>query len=81
MTGIEVVTAKENTALPFIITNRPYVIGEIFHCPFYQECIIERKRRVSHSVYALYAIPGNGSRPFVGVSIQALNRKRVLDSH
>ena len=27
----------------------------------YQECIIERERRVSHSVYALYAIPGNGS--------------------
>ena len=38
-----------------------------------QECIIERERRVLHSVYALYAIPGNGSRPFV----QALNRKRV----
>ena len=42
-----------------------------------QECIIERERRVSHSVYALYAIPGNGSRPFVGVSTSAKPQARA----
>ena len=42
-----------------------------------QERIIERERRVSHSVYALYSIPGNGSRPLVGVSTSAKPQARA----